>query len=59
MSQAVLNLTALFKEIDCYPSFVADGTGDAAGYINSGANPWPNLIPTLDHVSPARIATQD
>jgi serralysin len=69
-AQDVLNLTGIFKTIgytgtnpvaDGYLSFASDGAGNTQVYVNahSAANPWASLVTTLDHVSPASIASHD
>ncbi|HVA13796.1 MAG TPA: type I secretion C-terminal target domain-containing protein [Stellaceae bacterium] len=66
----VLDLRALFTAAgyhganpvqDGYLSLASDGAGDTKVYFNAHnpSDPWPTLITTLDHVSPASVSAKD
>ena len=40
-------------------SFASDGAGDTRVLVKSAASPWPTLVTTLDHVSPASLHSAD
>ncbi|HEY3917178.1 MAG TPA: type I secretion C-terminal target domain-containing protein [Stellaceae bacterium] len=66
----VLNLKGIFAAIgytgsnpvgEGYLTFTDDGHGDTQVYVDthSASDPWPNLVTTLDHVSPSAMHAGD